>query len=105
MVRPLRTNARTRWKHALWRFAKGDGDDALPFGHALARTQIERHAGPTPIVDVALQSDERLGVGLRVNAGLRTVANVLSAYDVDGLDRQQAAEHLVLFFTDRIRLE
>ena len=80
-------------------------DDPLPFGQALAGAQEERHAGPAPVVDGAFQRDEGLGVGFRIDALLGPVAGVLPAHDVLRVDRQHAAEDLVLLFADRRRLE
>ena len=92
-------------EHALRRLAERDRDDARAFGHALAGAQVERHAGPTPVVDLAAQRDERLGLGVRAHAGLVEVAVVLAAHDLRRLDRAQRTEHLVLLFADRSRLE
>ena len=76
-----------------------------PFGHALAGAQVERHAGPAPVVDLAPQRDERLGLGVRAHARLVEVAVVLAAHDLRRLDRAQRAEDLVLLLADRPRLE
>src|SRR3954467_6657901 len=105
MIGPLRTDARARREHALRRFAEGDRDDALTLRQALASTQIERHAGPTPIVDEAFQRNERLGIRLGMNAALLAIANVLTAHHVLRQERQQAAEDLVFLFTDRVGLQ
>ena len=65
VVGTVRADARVRREHALRRLAERDRDDARAFRHALAGTQVERHAGPTPVVDLAAQRDERLGLGVR----------------------------------------
>ena len=105
VVWALRADSGVRRKHALRRLAERDRDDPLALGHALARAQVERHTGPAPVVDRALERDERLGVGLGVNALLRAVADVLAAHHVGRFDRPHAAEHLVLLLADRPRLE
>ena len=76
-----------------------------PFGHPLAGPQVERHAGPAPVVDEALEGDERLGLGVVRHPFDVAVADVLPADDVGGLDRAHRAEDLVLLLADRQRLE
>jgi len=78
MVRALCADAGAGRKHALRWLAERDRDDALSFGKALAGAQVERDAGPTPVVDEALQRDEGLGVRLRVNAFFGAVADVIA---------------------------
>ena len=92
-------------EHALGRLAERDRDDAGALGHALAGAQVERHAGPAPVVDLAAQRDERLGVGVPRHARLVEVAVVLTAHDLARLDRAHRAEDLVLLLADRLRLE
>ena len=105
VVGAVRADAGARREHALRRLAERDRDDARALGHALAGAQVERHAGPPPVVDLAPQRDERLGVGVRADAGLVEVAVVLPAHHLRRLDRAQRAEHLVLLLADRPRLE
>ncbi len=75
------------------------------FGHALAGPQVERHACPTPVVDLAPERDERLRLRVRPHAGFVEVAVVLTAHDLRRFDRRERTEHLVLLLADRARLE
>ena len=102
---PLSPTPEPGGEHRLRRLAEGDRDDPGPLGHPLAGAQVERHAGPAPVVDEALQRDERLGLGVGRDARLVVVAGVLAAHDVAGLDRLHRAEHLVLLAADGGRLE
>ena len=105
MVGPVRADAGANGEHALWRLAEGDRDDPCSFSQALARAQEERNTGPTPVVDLALQGDERLGLGVVGDAGLVSVAKVLAAHDMGRFDRPHRSEDLVLLFADRSRFE
>ena len=105
VVGAVRADARAGREHALRRLAEGDRDDARPLGHLLAGAQVERHARPAPVVDVAAQGDERLGLRVGCNARLVAIADVLPADDLARLDRQHGAEDLVLLLADRARLE
>src|SRR5476649_1888880 len=97
MVRALRTDTRASREHALGRLAEGDGNDALPLSQPFASAQEERHAGPAPIVDEAFQRDEGLGLRFRVDTILSPIPAVLPTDHVGRLDREHAAEDLVLF--------
>ena len=61
VVRAVRADTGVRGEHALRRLAEHDRDDARALGHPLPGAQVERHAGPAPVVDLAPQRDERLG--------------------------------------------
>ena len=50
-------------------------------------------------------TDEGFGIGLRVDAFLGPISRVLPADDVLRVDRQHAAEDLILFLTDGRRLQ
>ncbi len=71
--------------------------------HPLPGPQVERHARPAPVVDLAAQRDHRLGIGVRPDAGLGEVALVAAADDVRGVDRADRAKDLVLLLGDRER--
>ena len=105
MIRALRANPRACRKHALGRFAKGDRNYPLALRKPLSGAQKERHPGPAPIVDKALQCDEGLNIGFWIHPGLGTVAAILPTHHIRRIDRQHAAKYLVLFFTDRRRLQ
>ncbi len=100
VIRTLRADPRANREHALGRFAEGDRDDALTLGHALARAQEERHAGPAPIVDHAFERDEGLGIRHRIDAILLPVAAILPAHDVARIEHGHRAEDLVLLLAD-----
>ena len=101
----MRADARADREHALRRFPERDRDDARALGHAFARPQVERHAGPAPVVDLAAERDERLGLGVRPHAGLVEIPDVLPTDHLRRLDRAQRAEDLVLLLADRSRCE
>src|SRR6185312_15124622 len=94
------TDARAGREHRPWRLLERDRDDPGPFGQLLAGAKVEGHAGPAPVVDEALERDERLGLGLGGNALDVAVADVLPADDVVRLDRGHRAEDLVLLLAD-----
>ena len=102
MVRALRADARADREHTLGRFAEGYGDDPLALRQAFAGAQEERHAGPAPVVDHALQGDECFRLGFRIHPLLGPVAMVLAAHHVLRLDRHHAAKDLVLLLADRL---
>ena len=54
---------------------------------------------------LALERNEGLGVGIRVDALLLAIADILAAHHLGRVDRQQRAEHLVLLLADRSRRE
>jgi len=58
-----------------------------PSASRLPVAKEERNAGPAPVVDEALQRDEGLGIGLRVDAVFGSVADVLPANDIGRLNR------------------
>ena len=74
MVRTLRADARAVGNMRLRRLLEGDRDDPLALGQLLAGPQVERHAGPAPVVDADLERDEGLGVGVAGDALLAAVA-------------------------------
>ena len=82
---------------------EGDRDDPRAFGHPLPRAEVERHAGPAPVVDLAPERHE--GLGLRVGSHTRfvEVADVLPADHLGGVDRLHRPEHLVLLLADGLR--
>ena len=85
--------------------------------HALAGTQVERHPGPTPIVDMRLQRDERFGrrgmaqfVDIaRHRLAVRRAGGILAGddaiADVVRPDPPQRAQHLDLLVANRGRVE
>ena len=93
-------DARARREHRPRRLAERDRDDPGALGQPLAGAQVERHAGPAPVVDVALEGDERLGLGLRLHALDVAVADVLAAHHVVRLDRH--IDRKTLFFSSEI---
>ncbi len=116
-MRALSARSKVRWsgplsptpepsgEHRARRLLEGDRDDARALGEPLAGAQEERHTRPAPVVDEALERDERLGLALRPDARLVAVADVLPAHDVVRLDRRHRAEDLVLLLADGIGLE
>ena len=48
-------------------------------GEALAGAEIERNAGPAPVVDLELEGDEGVGVGLGIDVGFLAIAGELLA--------------------------
>ena len=69
----LRSRRRSSSKIECGIGAEGDDDLGDALGQPLAGAQIERHAGPAPVVDLRLQRDEGLGVA-RLVADLLEVA-------------------------------
>ena len=100
VVRAVGADAGAGREHALGRLAEGDGDDARALGHALARPQVERHTGPAPVVDLATERDEGLGLGVGRHPGLVAVADVLAPHDVAGSTGR--IERNTLFFSSLI---
>src|SRR5271169_2987022 len=62
VVRALLADPGTGWEHALGRLPERYRNDSLPFGKALAGAQVEGYTCPAPIIDVAFQRNERLGI-------------------------------------------
>ncbi|MNZ46707.1 hypothetical protein D3C78_643970 [compost metagenome] len=79
-------------KLRIGRRLEADGDFGVTYAHALAGTQVERHAHPTPIVDHYLQGHIGLGLAGRIHPWLLPVpgqflaaqlaSGVLPAYGV-----------------------
>ena len=105
VIGPVLADARAGREHALRRFAERDRDDARALGHPLAGAEEERHTGPSPVVDLDSQGDERVGLGIVSDTVLVAIADVLPAHDVTRLDRPHRTEDLVLLLADRSRLE
>src|SRR5271165_1262358 len=105
VIRPLCADSGTGGEHALGRLAKRDRNDSLSLGKPLAGAQVERYAGPAPVVDGASEGDEGFRVRIAGHALFRPVTRVLPADDIGGLDRQHAAKHLVLFLADGLGLQ
>ncbi|MEZ5184077.1 MAG: hypothetical protein R2702_19760 [Acidimicrobiales bacterium] len=105
VVRALGPDPGAGGEHALGRLPEGDRDDPGALRQALAGAQEERDAGPAPVVDLAAQGDERLGLGLGRHPRLVAVAQVLAADHLRGRDRHHRAEHLVLLLADGEGLE
>ena len=61
---------------------------------ALARPDVEGHAGPAPRVDLQAQGGEGLDVGVGGDALLVPVAPVLAPDHVGGVDGRHGPEHL-----------
>ena len=66
------------------RAAESDGDFGLARAERLAGAQIERHAGPAPIIDRKPHGDIGFGHALRRDAGRRAVAGHVLAADAPG---------------------
>ena len=98
-------DAGARREHRARRLLERDRDDPGALGQPLAGAEEERHPGPAPVVHVALERDEGLGLGPRRDALDVLVADVLTPDDVAGQDRQHRAEDLVLLLADRLRLQ
>ncbi len=105
VVGALGADARADREHALGRLAEGDRDDALALGQPLAGAQEERHPRPAPVVDHALEGDEGLGVGFRIDPLLLAIAVVLAADHVARIDRHHGAKDLVLLLADGLGLQ
>jgi len=58
---------------------EANGDLGVAHAHALAGAQVERHAGPAPIVDHHLQRHVGFGLALRRDVGLLAVTGQLLA--------------------------
>ena len=83
LVRPLRGPLAAREpEHAQRRLPERERDGLPALGHALAGAQVERHAGPAPVVDLHLERDERLRLRALRDALLVAVALVLPPDDV-----------------------
>ncbi len=93
-----------------------DLDVRLARGHALAGADVERHAGPAPVVDFGAQCDKGFGAAVGVHPALVAVAGhrlpihragaVLAAHHMlaQGLGRPapQGAQHLEFFVADGV---
>ena len=51
-----------------------DGDLRSTFRKAFARSQVEGHVRPAPVVDLEARRDEGLGLRVRVDVGLLAIA-------------------------------
>ena len=98
-------DARASGEHRPRRLLERDRDDPRALGHPLPGAEVERHARPAPVVDVALERNERLGLRVVGDAVDVAVAVVLSSHHVGGVDRQHRPEDLVLLLVDGIRLQ
>src|ERR1700687_1923755 len=69
---------------------------------ALAGAEIERHAGPAPVVNLQLHGDEGFGVGVWRDVGLAAIAHDWNSVDSAGtvLPANHAGEHV--FGTERL---
>src|SRR6266851_4959649 len=105
VIRSLRADAGAGREHALWRLSKRDRNDSLPLGKPLARAQVERYAGPAPVVDEASERNEGFRIRIAGYPLFRSVSRVLSADDIGRLDRQHATKDLVLLLADRVGLQ
>jgi hypothetical protein len=56
-----------------------DGDLGRSLGQALPCPDVERDAGPAPVVDHELGGDERLGLGLGVDVWFLAIARALAS--------------------------
>ena len=100
VVRPVLPHPGAGREHAARWLLERDRDDPRPLGQTLAGAQVERHARPAPVVDLALERDEGLGLGLRCHAVDLAVAHVLPTDHVGRVDRLHRAEDLVLLLAD-----
>ena len=87
------------------RLPERDRHDPATLRKLLARAQEERHAGPAPVLDLDLERDERLGVGVGRDAVLLPVALVLAAHDAGRVERLHRLEDLQLLGSQGLRLE
>ncbi len=85
--------------------AVADRDHLAALGEALAGAKQERHALPAPVVDLAAQRDERLGLRVRRNARLGAVTLVLAAHHVLDVDRDHGLEDLDHLVAQRLRAQ
>src|SRR5690349_24061183 len=74
------------------RFLEVDDDLRQLLRHALAGTQVKRHAGPAPVADVGAQGDKGFGIALGVGIGFFQVPRHRFAFAVAG--DVLAAHHL-----------
>ena len=100
MVGALAAHAGLGGEHALGRLVERDRHDAGALGHLLAGSQVEGNAGPAPVVDLALERHEGLGVGVIGDALVVLVSLVLAANDIVDVDREHRTEDLVLLLVD-----
>ena len=105
VVRPVRGHPGPVREHRLRRLLERDRHDAATLCQAFARTQVEGHIGPPPVVDGGLHRDEGLRLGDGVHSVDVAVPGVLAAHHIIGIDRLHAVEDLVLLHADGIRLE
>ena len=105
VVRALGADVGPLGEHRQRWLLERDRDDPRALGELLAGAQVERHAGPAPVVDLDPQRHEGLGVGVVGDLLLAAVAGVLAAHDVVGLDRLHRPEDLELLVADRVRRE
>ena len=102
-------------KECVGRLTKLHRDLGSAGGEVLAGTQIEWHAGPTPVVDAELERN--IGFGSRVRRDLRLVpviaglsaehnaCAVLAAYGISGRDRMDGLKQLRLLAAHGIGIE
>src|SRR5690606_12404831 len=73
-----------RGKDVVRRRLEVDNDLRQLLRHALAGTQVERHAGPAPVADFRPQRDEGFGVALGVGVFFLQIARYVAAKDAAG---------------------
>ncbi|MNH30884.1 hypothetical protein D3C79_912010 [compost metagenome] len=97
-------------------FLEVDDDLRQLLRHALAGTQVERHAGPAPVADIGTQGDEGFGVALGVGVvffqvtrhrlAIAVAGDVLAAHHAGtqalASDRGKGLEHLDLLVADAV---
>src|SRR5215471_12050337 len=105
MASPIRQSIDRRVaKKRVGRLTKLHGDLGGAGGKVLAGPEIERHAGPAPVVDAKFERDIRFGLRIRRDVRLMPViaslftehrsGAVLAAYGIGGRDRMDRLEKL-----------
>src|SRR5262245_10479749 len=91
-------------EHRRWQ-AQPDYDLGAGHGQALAGSDVEGNAVPSPRIDLQFQRSERLDFRIRRHTLLTAVTAELAAHQILGFERWHGLEHLHLFVTDRFAVE
>ncbi len=92
-------------EHAVRRAFELHHDFADFAAHRLARTQIEGHALPAPVIDIQFECGVGWRLGVVGDTARGAVARVLAAQRIAQLNRPDGAQHFDLFVTQRVRVE
>src|SRR5436309_5087678 len=73
-----------------------------PHRQVLASSNVERHTGPTPIVNKEFDRSKRLHLRIGGHAILLAIASVLTTHNIRGIERSHRLEEQRLLITNSI---